>query len=321
MNRSNTILLIIAVLLILIGSIIFVGALFGSGWDFSILSQENFETKTIDVNDKFGSISINADEADVIFTPSSDGACRAVFYKSEDVECSASVQNGTLVIKLIDKRKWYEHIGIYHESPKITLYLPQDKYSSVSVKCTTSDVYIPGDFSFDNATISVTTGDVRFEASASGSIKIHGTTGSVRLQDISAGTLDISVSTGMVTLTNVNCAENIRIKVTTGKTEITDIACQSFFSDGSTGDITMKSLIASNKISIERSTGDVRFDKCDAAEISVDTDTGDVRGSLLSDKIFFVETDTGKVRVPRSETGGRCEIETDTGNVTIEIAE
>jgi len=83
----------------------------------------------------------------------------------------------------------------------------------------------------------------------------------------------------------------------------------------------MKSLIASNKISIERSTGDVRFDKCDAAEISVDTDTGDVRGSLLSDKIFFVETDTGKVRVPRSETGGRCEIETDTGNVTIEIAE
>ena len=319
MNKSNTILLIIAVLLILIGSIIFVGALFGSGWDFSNLSQEEYETNTTVIGEKFNSISIDTDTAGIVFAPSIDGACKAECYERDNAKHSVSVHNGVLVIELIDEREWYDNIGINYDSPKITLYLPKTEYTSVTVKCTTGDIEIPSNFRFDDALISVTTGDVSFDASVSGSIKIHGTTGSVRLQDISAGKLDVSVSTGMVTLTDVNCSENIGIKVTTGKAAMTNVACQSFFSEGNTGSITMKNVIASNKISIERSTGDVRFDKCDAAEISVDTDTGDVRGSLLSDKIFFVETDTGKVRVPRSDTGGRCEIETDTGDVIIEI--
>ena len=280
MSKSNKILLIVAILLILIGSVIFVGALFGSNWDFTNLSQEEYETITTNINEGFTNILIHTDEAEVIFAPSNDGTCKVVFYKSENIEHSASVHNGALVIKLIDERKWYEHIGIYHVSPKITLYLPNTEYSKVSVECTT---------------------------------------GGVNIQDISADSLNISVSTGDVKLTDVKCNGDIRINVSTGRATVTNVTCQSFFSIGDTGDLTMKNVIASGKISIERGTGDVRFDNCDAAEISVETDTGDVRGSLLSDKIFLIETDTGKVRVPKSDVGGRCEIETDTGDVIIEI--
>ena len=61
------------------------------------------------------------------------------------------------------------------------------------------------------------------------------------------------------------------------------------------------------------------FDACDAAEIYVKTDTGDVTGTLLSDKKFFAESDTGKVSVPKSVTGGRCEISTDTGRIDITV--
>jgi len=63
----------------------------------------------------------------------------------------------------------------------------------------------------------------------------------------------------------------------------------------------------------------VVFEGCDAGEIYVDTDTGDVSGTLLSDKVFIVKTDTGKIDVPNSISGGRCEIETDTGDVKISI--
>ena len=86
-----------------------------------------------------------------------------------------------------------------------------------------------------------------------------------------------------------------------------------------TGDLNMKSVIASGKLSIERSTGDVMLEGCDANELDILTDTGDVVGTLLSEKIFIINTDTGDIDVPRTTSGGLCEITTDTGDVEISI--
>ena len=83
----------------------------------------------------------------------------------------------------------------------------------------------------------------------------------------------------------------------------------------------MKNVVASEGFIIERGTGDVSFDSCDAAEIFVETSTGDVKGNLLSDKVFIAKSDTGKVNVPKTVLGGRCEIKTDTGNITLSIVE
>ncbi len=80
-------------------------------------------------------------------------------------------------------------------------------------------------------------------------------------------------------------------------------------------------MIAGEQFSIDRSTGDVRFDRCDAPELLIKTDTGDVRGSLLSEKVFITQTDTGRVNVPKTVTGGTCQITTNTGDIKIEIAE
>ena len=77
-------------------------------------------------------------------------------------------------------------------------------------------------------------------------------------------------------------------------------------------------MVANGKFSLERSTGDIHFTKCDAAEISVETSTGDVTGSLLSDKVYMTQTSTGRIDVPKTTTGGKCEISTDTGNIKIQ---
>ena len=49
------------------------------------------------------------------------------------------------------------------------------------------------------------------------------------------------------------------------------------------------------------------------------TDTGDVTGTFLSDKVFIYKTDTGDVDLPRTQSGGRCDITTDTGDIRISI--
>lgn len=112
---------------------------------------------------------------------------------------------------------------------------------------------------------------------------------------------------------------DVNTKVTTGKIFMTNVQCKNFISKGDTGKLEMTNVFASEKFDLKRSTGDIIFNQCDAESIFVETDTGDVTGSFLSDKIFFTDTDTGDVDVPKSMTGGRCEITTDTGDILIHI--
>ena len=81
----------------------------------------------------------------------------------------------------------------------------------------------------------------------------------------------------------------------------------------------MKNVVATGTISIKSDTGDVRFEGSDAIEISVKTDTGDVTGTLLSEKVFITETSTGSINVPKTTSGGKCEITTSTGDINIRI--
>ena len=77
--------------------------------------------------------------------------------------------------------------------------------------------------------------------------------------------------------------------------------------------------VIAKDFSIERSTGDVTLDGCDAETLWIKTDTGDVTGTLLSDKIFMAQSDTGKVEVPKSTSGGVCEVSTDTGKILLSV--
>ena len=86
------------------------------------------------------------------------------------------------------------------------------------------------------------------------------------------------------------------------------------------GDVVIKEIYAT-KLDIETDTGDVKFSACDGAQISIETDTGDVTGTLRTGKLFRCSSDTGDIHVPKSEPLGQCEIETDTGDIEIRIAE
>ena len=319
MRKKTTIWLITAAVLVLIGGMILGGLMSKLNWNFRKLSTSKYETNRYEINEKFSNISVETDTAEVIFAVSNDGKCKVECYEEERSKHRVTVAGDTLVIGLIDERSWYNYIGINFGSPKITVYLPEGEYATLSIREDTGDVEIPKDFAFKDVDISLRTGDVDLCASASGPIKIKGSTGDICVENISAGSLELSVSTGKVIASGVKCEGDVTVGVSTGKAYLTDIKCQNVISRGSTGDISLDHVIAAEKFSVERSTGDVKFTDCDAAEIYVETDTGKVTGSLLTDKVFITRTDTGTVDVPRTVTGGRCEITTDTGNIKITV--
>ena len=111
----------------------------------------------------------------------------------------------------------------------------------------------------------------------------------------------------------------IVIHTDTGDTKMSDVQCQDYYSECDTGSLFLKNVIASGSYHFQLDTGDVHFDRCDAKEIYIETDTGDIDGTLLTDKVFLTDTDTGDVNVPKAVSGGRCEITTDTGDITIQV--
>lgn len=319
MSKKTKIWLVIAATLILVGGIIFAGVMTALKWDFIKLSTVKYETNNYEINENYKNVMIVTNTADIEFVVSENLKSTVACYEQKSVKHSVTVREDALVIEVIDTRKWYEYIGIFFGSPKINISIPQGEYGVLSIKSDTGDIEIPKNFKFENIAVSTSTGDIANYSSASESIEISTDTGDICVENVLADMLDLSVSTGKVIVSDVDCKCDVKINVSTGNTNMTDVKCQNIISNGNTGDMSLKNVIAKKKYSIERSTGRVKLDGCDAAEIFIKTDTGDITGSLLTDKVFITQTDTGRIDIPKTITGGKCELITDTGDIKITV--
>ncbi len=300
MRKTTKIWLVVAACLVLLGAVIFTAAVIALDFDLTNLSTHKFEGKTYKVDGDFENITVDTTISAVTFMPSVDGKCRVVCAEMPKITHSVSVKDSTLVIETKDSSKWYDYIGFFIGDMRMTVYLPQNEFKSLVMKTDTGDVDIPANFSFENANIESDTADIDFLADALVDVKL-------------------STDTGDITVNSVLSDGDIYVETDTGKITLTDVKCNKLSAESDTGKISLSNTIAKDSFSIENNTGDVRFEKSDAQKIFVETDTGNVTGTLLSDKVFITETSTGDVSVPKTTTGGRCEITTSTGNIKIEI--
>ena len=314
--------LIIAAVLVTLG-IVLTGAAFAIGsFSFKSLDTGEVVTETATVDEAFSKIEVSSSIADVVFERSVDGNASVVCVEREGRRFDVKVENGTLKVTQEERKNWFADFNFFSfKKTSATLRLPAGSYESLKIESDTGDISGPKDFSFGSADIKADTGDVTLECPVSGLLKVKTSTGDIKISGITAGELDLKASTGRITVDSVACAGRFAVSVSTGKTVLTSVTCKDLVSNGSTGNLTLTNVIASGRFDIERDTGDVKFDRCDAAEIKVETDTGDVTGTLLTEKVFVTKTDTGKVSVPSAASGGRCEIETDTGDIKISIAQ
>lgn len=321
MSAAVKIWLIVAASLVVLGAITFCVIMITVGWDFRKLDTDKYQTNTHEITEAFDSISVDADTADVVFLPSDGEGVKVVCFEREKALHDVSVDDGVLKIHLNDTRKWYEYISIMSfDSPKITVYLPARMNASLLVKTDTGDIEIPKELSFDSIDASASTGHIKCYASTEGLMKLKTSTGSIRVEDVTVGGLDLSVSTGSARILTAVCREDVKLSIGTGDAWMKNVTCQSLEATGNTGDVNMEAVIAENKMSIKTGTGEIEFEKCDAAEIYMKTSTGDIEGTLLSEKIFIYDCGTGSVDLPKTTSGGKCELITGTGDIEIRIA-
>ena len=287
--------------------------------DFNLrnLSTVKYVTNTYDPGDDFKNIKIDADIENISFVLSDDGACQVVCREEEKNLHLVQIMDDTLTISR--ENKWQWNLGLSMDSPEITVYLPKDHYGELLVDGDTGSVSIPGDFLFDGIDVTLDTGDVSCKASASESISLKTDTGYIAVSELSAFGMVLKSDTGRMDISDVELTGDIRIIESTGRAVMEDVSCENLISDGDTGSLEMTNVIASGEFQLERDTGNIVFNGCDAGTIFVKTDTGSVTGTLRTDKVFITDTDTGSVDVPKTITGGRCEITTDTGDIRIKM--
>ena len=285
----------------------------------SLMTTNKLETNDHEINDNFKDIKIITDTADIEFILSEESNGLVVCNEQKNANHLVKVKDNTLLIEVDDNRKWYEHIGINFNTPKITIYLPKNEYGKLLIESSTGDINIPKNFKFKSIDILEDTGNITNYGSVYENIKIKTSTGNIQTENITASMIEFSTSTGNVDVIDINCSNDIKINVSTGNVNIVDTNCKNLLSTGSTGNISLKNVIATEKFWVERSTGDVKFKDSDASDIFVKTDTGNITGSLLTGKVFFAETDTGDIDVPKVITDEKCEVITDTGDIKITV--
>lgn len=319
MKKAKTAVIIIAVIMVLVGGAVAFFGIVTLGFDFDKLATNETITHDYLINVDFASISVDSLIADVKITKSTDEKCRIASTENGKIKSSVTVADGILKIVQTDERKWYEKIGIFLGKTEIVISLPNSEYDSLHVTSEVGDLIVPSGFTFSAASVHTDTGDVEFYANVKNQLKASTDTGDVKISGSELGTLDAESDTGSVQVSSVTVMNDLDLSTDTGRVDASEVTCLRIIAKTSTGRVTLDDVLASGMMKIDTSTGAVMLDRCDAAEIYIQTSTGSVTGTLLSEKQFFTETGTGKVSVPPSGNGGRCEIETGTGNINIKI--
>ena len=313
--------ILIGLLIIIVGAVIFIGAFAALGFDFNKLSTVKYQTNTHDITENFKNISIDTPSSDVTIVFTEDGGCKAVCYEDEKYNNSVEVQSDTLVIKTPDKI-WYDNIGnISFDNAEITLYLPAKEYGSLNVNASSGEINVSGALSFESVKLTGNSSDINCSGITVSAVEITVSSGDIKVSDLTAGTMKLSAVSGNIEVNSTDAEGVAEIKATSGDVKIADTQCNGLIAETSSGDIKLTNVIAVNNFSLQSNSGDVNFDRCDAGEISMKTDSGDVKGTLLSEKVFVYKTSSGKVNLPGTVTGGKCSIETGSGDINIEIAE
>ena len=316
MKKGMIIALIVAVALIITGGIILVLGLSFAG---NNTQKSELIRKDITIQERFDTIAVDTADCDVKFAMfSGRDDCMVELYSFKNVEHTAVVEDGTLKIKMIDKRNWTDHISFGRtESMEMTVYLPEKAYGLLRVTTNTGDIAVPDTLTFASVELFSDTGAIGCVAAVTDRITAGTDTGDILVMGSAPTTLNIRSNTGDVELTNMDCGDCM-VKTDTGEIGIENLYGQSLDCTSDTGEVEMELVIAMEYLKVISDTGDVELTECDAPSITVQTNTGDISGVLLSPKEFFAKTNTGKERIAdhSGAVTGQCYITSDTGDIT-----
>lgn len=318
MKKGTIIALIVAIALIITGGMILVLGLSFAG---DSTQESRLVRKEIIVKESFDRIQIDTADCDVKFAVFSDrDDCMIDIRAYERVNHTATVEDGTLKIKMDDERNWTDNISIFNvygktESMEMTVYLPAAEYESLQVRTDTGDITLTQEPAFWEVMLRSDTGDISCVMGVGvDTLDCRTSTGDISVQNSVPNMMKLQTNTGDLKV-SVVAGNEIHMTTNTGEVDVLNVNAKIFTCTTDTGEVEMEQVLAEDYLQIFTDTGDVEIEGSDAGTVNIETDTGDVSGSFLTPKWFSAHSDTGNVTVPHTRDGGECRIESNTGDI------
>ena len=289
----------------------------------SLTQKEVGELKTDTVAEGVTSLAVDVWDVTVEILPSEDGKITVSRNETEKVFYSVSVESGTLTVRRIDHRKWYERLGFFHfQAPTLTVRLPKGRYETLNAKVRSFDLFVAEGIVFDRATVTASSGSVRYFADVKETLTLTVTSGSLSVKNVSAEEITGAVTSGRMEWEEISC-KRLTLSGTSGTTKLNNVAAADVVSlELTSGSVTLTDVVCDGDFSVKTTSGSLRLNRCDGGEITLQTTSGSVKGTLRSPKVFNVKVSNGSVNVPDSvQNAGLCEIKTTGGSVKISIEE
>lgn len=320
--KATRIAIVVAVFLVVIGTITTIGGLFALGFDMAKLSNLSPITHTHVLDGEVKNITVNGVESSIKLIPTDDEKVKVISKESDKIYHIVNIEEETLSIHRIDERKWYELIGIIVDPDmELEIYLPKRDYANLYIYSTSGNVFVPDDFKFDEVDIKNVSGNIEFLSNVKDSFTASTVSGRIETANVAAKKLSLESVSGKVGATNIDSENAIEIINTSGPILLENINAKKIEVETLSGRVSLEDVVAFEEINIESLSGIIKFDKVDASSIILYSTSGNIIGNFLTEKTFDVETVSGKVTLPEIQKGNKCTIKTISGNITIGISQ
>lgn len=209
MKKATKTLMITSLILIIVGGGLLIAGLLSGGWEHlknvDLSSGEEYKEKTIDYDEAFNKIEIDAQSYPVKILKSNDANTHVRYRTDENNVIKIGNDRDTLKITEkyytkksvnIDLGIWYDIFGINNEK-NIYIYLPEKEYESIKLNAAAGDVEIDG-LKIKNLTAELKAGsfDLKNMLIESGEIKCKA--GEVEIDDSTLNNSNIYASVGSI---------------------------------------------------------------------------------------------------------------------------
>ncbi len=314
----------IALLLILLGLIIYGITRAVTGRNFSTVISIDYERVTHTVNEPFSEIEISAVECDVRIILSPDGSTTVSSGESEYIRTYAAVEDGILKIERVDTRPWYLHIGIFFfdEDYHMTVSVPDTVYESVKIRTASGDISMDDTLSLKSLSLKTSSGDITSGAKPTDSYSAKTLSGDIEIVggEKVAGRIVLETTSGEIEAERLFAGNTVGIDTTSGDIELDGVFAEKIVVSSTSGDIHAFMASAMQSLSLKNVSGDIVFASYESASLRAETTSGNIKGSIIDTMMLYnAKTTSGKIRIPPSDpNGGDCTLITVSGNIDIQ---
>lgn len=312
----------------LIIALVFLGVgalLVGFGWTLFNPADMNITkdvVKVYHISEAPMQIHIDVTVGSVKLLPIEGEEWRVECIDQEKLYHTIELTDGTLTVKEIDMRTWYDHIGILSglRNVSVTVYLPQKTYESLTLHSLSGGIRVEQGLTFSNAELKNTSGSINFASSVTDSLNVKNTSGSIFVDGEVKGDLTVKNTSGSIHVIG-GVGGVLEVACGSGRIEIANATPSRAIVKNISGGIYLENVVCRESCTIENTSGGIELQRCDAMTFDVTTVSGGIRASILSAKSFDCRSTSGSVKVPNDGNGGVFKARSTSGSIKITIVE